>query len=138
MFGNPEVTPGGRALKFYASVRIDMRRISSIKEGEQTVGSRTRAKVVKNKIAPPFRVAEFDILYNEGISREGDLIDLGVQYNVLQKSGSWYAFGKSKLGQGRERVRELLRQNPDLANEIERKILLAAGVEVPAGTAASS
>jgi recombination protein RecA len=122
MFGNPETTTGGNALKFYASVRIDIRRISQIKEGEEVMGSRTRVKIVKNKIAPPFRKAEFDILYGEGISRIGEIIDLGVDYNVIKKSGSWFSYGDTKLGQGRDAVKQLITDNPELALELETKI----------------
>ena len=113
MFGNPETTTGGNALKFYASVRIDIRRIGSIKKGEEVIGSETRAKVVKNKVAPPFRNAEFDILYGEGISREGEIIELGVLHRIVEKSGAWYSYGKDRIGQGKDNVREYLRENPD-------------------------
>ncbi len=122
MFGNPETTTGGNALKFYASVRLDIRRISQIKEGEDITGNRVRVKVVKNKVAPPFRKAEFDIVYGEGISRTGEIIDLGVEANILKKSGSWYSYGETKLGQGRDAVRKLLLDNPELSDEIEAKI----------------
>ncbi len=125
MFGNPETTTGGRALKFYASMRIDIRRIGAIKDGESTVGNRTKLKVVKNKVAPPFRLAEFDILYGEGISREGDLLDLGVAHKLVEKSGSWYSYGDLRLGQGRENARLFLKDNPDLATEIDRKLRVA-------------
>jgi recombination protein RecA len=123
MFGNPETTTGGNALKFYASVRLDIRRIGQIKEGEEVTGNNVRVKVVKNKIAPPFRKAEFDILYGEGISKTGEIIDLGVSSNIIRKSGSWFAYGETKLGQGRESVRRLLKDNPELAAELEAKIL---------------
>ncbi|MCC6970470.1 MAG: recombinase RecA [Phycisphaerales bacterium] len=123
MYGSPETTTGGRALKFYSSVRIDVRRTGAIKEGEVTVGSRTRGRVVKNKIAPPFREAEFDIMYNEGISAEGDLIDLGVEAGVVQKSGAWYSYGEVRVGQGREASKQFLRENAELAKEIRQKIL---------------
>ncbi len=126
MFGNPETTTGGNALKFYASVRLDIRRISQIKEGEDITGNRVRVKVVKNKVAPPFRKAEFDIVYGEGISRTGEIIDLGVEANILKKSGSWYSYGETKLGQGRDAVRKLLLDNPELSDEIEAKIREAA------------
>ena len=122
MFGNPETTTGGNALKFYASVRIDIRRISQIKEGDEVMGSRTRVKIVKNKIAPPFRKAEFDIMYGEGISRFGELIDLGVDFNIIKKSGSWFSYGDTKLGQGRDAVKQLLADNPELTAELEPKI----------------
>jgi recombination protein RecA len=128
MFGNPETTTGGRALKFYASVRIDIRRIGSIKEGDVDVGSRTRVKIVKNKMAPPFRSAEIDIIYGQGISREGDVLDLGVAQNVLEKSGSWISYGETRLGQGREAARQLLKDNPDLCREIELKIRKKLGL----------
>ncbi|MBL8762619.1 MAG: recombinase RecA, partial [Phycisphaerae bacterium] len=123
MYGSPETTTGGRALKFYSSVRIDVRRTGAIKEGEVTVGSRTRGRVVKNKIAPPFREAEFDIMYNEGISAEGDLIDLGVEAGVVQKSGAWYSYGEVRVGQGREQAKQFLRENAELAKEIRQKVL---------------
>jgi recombination protein RecA len=123
MFGNPETTTGGNALKFYASVRLDIRRIGQIKEGEDVMGNNVRVKVVKNKIAPPFRKAEFDILYGEGISKSGEIIDLGVNYNIIKKSGSWFSYGDNKLGQGREAVRKLIKDNPELAAELEAKIL---------------
>ena len=122
MFGNPETTTGGNALKFYASVRIDIRRIGQLKEGEDIQGNRTRVKVVKNKLAPPFRKAEFDILYGEGISKTGELIDLGVDLGFLKKSGSWFSYGETRLGQGRDAVRSLLRDNPELSEELEDKI----------------
>ena len=128
MFGSPETTTGGNALKFYASVRIDIRRIGSIKKGEEVVGSETKVKVVKNKVASPFKTAEFDILYGEGISREGEIIDLGVAQKVVDKSGAWYAYQGEKIGQGRENSREFLRENPQLAHEIENKIRTALGV----------
>jgi len=122
MFGNPETTTGGNALKFYSSVRIDIRRIGQIKDGEDIQGNRTRVKVVKNKLAPPFRKAEFDILYGEGISKAGELIDLGVDMEILKKSGSWFSYGETRLGQGRDAVKNLLRDNPELSEEIEAKI----------------
>jgi recombination protein RecA len=128
MFGNPETTTGGRALKFYASLRLDIRRIGAIKEGEATVGNRTKLRVVKNKVAPPFRIAEFDIMYGEGISREGDLLDLGVAHKVVEKSGSWYSYGDLRLGQGRENARTFLKDNPELAVEIDRKVRVALGL----------
>lgn len=125
MFGNPETTTGGNALKFYASVRVDVRKVSSIKDGEETRGSRTRAKVVKNKVAPPFRKAEFDILYGEGISRIGEIIDLGVEFEIIKKAGSWFSYGDTKLGQGRDAVKQILSDNPELQEEIEKKIVSA-------------
>ena len=128
MFGNPETTTGGNALKFYASVRIDIRRIGSIKKGEEVVGNETRAKVVKNKVAPPFRQAEFDILYGEGISLEGELIELGVLYKMIEKSGAWYSYGKDRIGQGKDNTREFLKENPAIAEEIERRIREAVGI----------
>jgi len=123
MFGNPETTTGGNALKFYASVRLDIRRIGQIKEGEEVTGNNVRVKVVKNKIAPPFRKAEFDILYGEGISKTGEILDLGVNYSIIKKSGSWFSYGESKLGQGRDAVRKLIRDNPELSAELEKKIM---------------
>jgi len=123
MFGNPETTTGGNALKFYASVRLDIRRSTQLKDGEKVIGNRTRVKVVKNKVAPPFRKAEFDIMYGEGISKVGELIDLGVLYEVVKKSGSWFSYGDTKLGQGRDAVKKLFLDNPDLAEEIEAKII---------------
>ncbi len=129
MFGNPETTTGGNALKFYASVRIDIRRVGSIKKGEEVIGSETRAKVVKNKVSPPFRNAEFDILYGEGISREGEIIELGVIHRVIEKSGAWYAYGKERIGQGKDNAREYLKEHPEVAQEIESKIRSILGVE---------
>ena len=128
MFGNPETTTGGNALKFYASVRIDIRRIGSIKKGEEVIGSETRAKIVKNKVAPPFRQAEFDILYGEGISREGEIIELGVAHNIIEKSGAWYSYGKDRIGQGKDNTRDWLRENPKIADEIEAKIRAVLGI----------
>ena len=122
MFGNPETTPGGRALKFYASVRMDVRRIDSIKQGENIVGNRTRVKIIKNKVAPPFRQAEFDIMYNEGISKEGNIIDVGVKEEIVQKSGAWFSYGDIRLGQGRENAKSYLKENSEVALEIENKI----------------
>jgi recombination protein RecA len=136
MFGNPETTTGGNALKFYASVRIDIRRIGQIKEGDAVVGNRTRVKIVKNKVAPPFRQAEFDIMYGEGISKIGEIVDLGVEHNVIKKSGSWFSYGDTKLGQGRDAVKTLFHDNIELCDEIEAKIRVAlsgtvAAVETP-------
>jgi len=122
MFGNPETTTGGNALKFYASVRLDIRRMAQIKDGEEAVGNRVKVKVVKNKVAPPFRSAEFDIIFGEGISKNGEIIDMGVELNIIQKSGSWFSYNSDKLGQGRDAVKQLLVDNPELANEIETKI----------------
>jgi len=132
MFGNPETTTGGNALKFYSSVRLDIRRIGAIKKGDEILGNETRVKVVKNKMAPPFRVAEFQILYGEGISREAELIDLGVQHGFVEKSGAWYSYGSDRIGQGKDNVREFLKQNPDIAGEIEAK-LRAKLLSRPAG-----
>ncbi|HWN30337.1 MAG TPA: recombinase RecA [Burkholderiales bacterium] len=131
MFGNPETTTGGNALKFYASVRIDIRRIGSIKKGEEVIGNETRAKVVKNKVAPPFKQAEFDILYGEGISREGEIIELGVIHKLIEKSGAWYAYKGEKIGQGKDSAREYLKEHPKLAKEIENKIRANVGVNAP-------
>ena len=128
MFGSPETTTGGNALKFYASVRLDIRRIGSIKRGEEVVGNETKVKVVKNKVAPPFKTAEFDILYGEGTSREGEIIDLGVAAKIVDKSGAWYAYNGEKIGQGKDNSREFLRENPDIAREIENKVREALGV----------
>jgi len=128
MFGSPETTTGGHALKFYASVRLDIRRIGSIKKGENVIGNETKVKVVKNKVSPPFKEAEFDILYGEGISREGEIIDIGVNTRVIDKSGAWYAYNGEKIGQGRDNCREFLRENPDLRHEIENKVRTALGV----------
>jgi recombination protein RecA len=125
MFGNPETTTGGNALKFYASVRLDIRRIGQVKDGEEVQGNNVRVKVVKNKVAPPFRKAEFDIMYGEGISKKVEIVDLGVQYNIIKKSGSWFSYGETKLGQGRETVRKLIADNPELAHELETKIVEA-------------
>ena len=130
-FGNPETTTGGKALKFYASVRLDVRRIGGLKDGDQPVGNRTRVKVVKNKMAPPFKQAEFDILYGQGISREGSLLDLGVDNGVVRKSGAWFTYGEDQLGQGKENARNFLKDNPQLAAEIEEKILAALGIGEP-------
>jgi len=136
MFGNPETTTGGRALKFYASVRVDIRRIASIKDGDQVIGGRTRVKVVKNKVAPPFREAEFDIMYGEGISREGDLIDLAVEKRIVEKSGAWFAYGGERLGQGRENAKQFLRENPDVRRTIEERVRRELGLVREAEVAA--
>jgi len=125
MFGNPETTTGGNALKFYASVRLDIRRIGQIKDGDVVVGNRTKVKVVKNKVAPPFRIAEFDIMYGEGISKMGEMVDLGVEYNILKKAGSWFSYGDTKIGQGRDAVKNMLADNPEMCDEIEAKIRAA-------------
>lgn len=129
MFGSPETTTGGNALKFYASIRLDIRRIGQIKDGEEVIGNQTRVKVVKNKVAPPFRKAEFDIMFGEGISRVGEIIDLGVEQNIIKKSGSWYSYGDTKIGQGRDASKNILRDNPELTTEIETKI--AEALKVP-------
>jgi recombination protein RecA len=138
MFGNPETTAGGRALKFYASVRLDIRRIATLKEGEQAVGNRTRVKVVKNKVAAPFRDAEFDILYNVGISREGELLDYAVDKGIVTKAGTWFSFGEERLGQGRENARLFLREHADIRQQIEAKVLPELGIRVPAPAAESA
>ncbi|MCY1238233.1 Protein RecA [compost metagenome] len=122
MFGNPETTTGGNALKFYASVRLDIRRSSQIKDGENVIGNRTKVKVVKNKVAPPFKTAEFDIMYGEGVSKTGEILDLAVEFEVVKKSGSWFSYGDTKLGQGRDAVKALIKDNPELAEELELKI----------------
>src|SRR5215218_7639963 len=128
MFGNPETTTGGRALKFYSSVRVDIRRIASIKDGDQVVGGRTRVKIVKNKLAPPFREAEFDIMYGEGISKEGDLLDLAVEKRIVEKSGAWFAYGGERLGQGRENAKQFLKENPDMRRAIEERVRRELGL----------
>ena len=135
MFGNPETTTGGNALKFYASVRMDIRRVGSIKKGDEVTGAETRVKVVKNKVAPPFKQAEFDILYGEGISREGEIVELGVQHKLIEKSGAWYAYKGEKIGQGKDNAREFLKEHHDIAMEIESKIRAAVGVSNPAEVA---
>ena len=135
MFGNPETTTGGNALKFYASVRLDIRRIGAIKKGDEILGNETRVKVVKNKVAPPFKQVEFDILYGEGISREGELIDLGVNENIVEKSGAWYSYDGNRIGQGKDNVRQFLKENPEIANDIEAKI---RAVMLPKNTKASA
>jgi recombination protein RecA len=131
MFGSPETTSGGNALKFYASIRLDVRRIAALKDGDTVVGNRTRVKVVKNKVAPPFKQAEFDIIYNEGISREGDLIDLGVEDGIVEKSGSWYSYGEERIGQGRENARRFLKENPDVRNRLTEQVYAARGLKLP-------
>jgi recombination protein RecA len=130
MFGNPETTTGGNALKFYASVRLDIRRVGSIKKGDEVIGSETKVKVVKNKVAPPFRQASFDILYGEGISREGEIVDLGAELNIVEKSGAWYSYNGDRIGQGKDNAREFLRSNPGMALEIENRVREAKGVAV--------
>src|SRR5512140_2980848 len=136
MFGNPETTTGGRALKFYSSVRIDIRRIAAIKDGDQVVGGRTRVKVVKNKVAPPFREAEFDVMYGEGISRTGDLLDLGVEKRIVEKSGAWFAYGGERLGQGRENAKQFLKDNPEICRAIEERVRKELGMSL--GSAAET
>jgi recombination protein RecA len=131
MFGSPETTPGGRALKFYSSVRLDIRRIESIKDGVEVVGNRTRVKVVKNKVAPPFRQAEFDIMYGKGISREGSVLDVAVDIGIVKKSGAWYTYEGEQLGQGREKVKEFLAESPELMIELYEKVTTAKGIGVP-------
>jgi len=131
MFGNPETTTGGNALKFYASVRLDIRRTSQIKDSDEVSGNRVKVKIVKNKVAPPFRIAEFDIMFGEGISKAGEIIDLGVEYNIIKKAGSWFSYGDTKLGQGRDAVKNLLLDNPDLMDELETKIRTEVSGEVP-------
>jgi len=137
MFGSPETTTGGNALKFYASVRLDIRRTGSIKKGEEVIGSETKVKVVKNKVSPPFKTAEFDILYGEGISREGEIIDMGVEARILDKSGAWYAYNGEKIGQGKDNAREFLRENAELAREIENKVREHMGIPLLGGGAAA-
>ena len=137
MFGNPETTTGGNALKFYASVRLDIRRIGAIKHGDQVIGNRTRVKVVKNKVAPPFRQVEFDILYGQGISKAGELIDLGTEHGIIEKSGSWYAYNGEKIGQGKDNAREFLRENADVAVEIENKVRESMGIPLIAAAVAA-
>ncbi len=137
MFGNPETTTGGNALKFYASVRLDIRRIGSIKKGEEVIGNQTRVKIVKNKLAPPFRQTEFDILFNEGISREGELIDIGVERDIVEKSGAWYSYNKERIGQGKDNARQFLKDNAAIAADIESRIRAAAKAQAPVAAAAS-
>ncbi len=127
MFGNPETTTGGNALKFYSSIRLDIRRSTQIKSGDEVIGNRTRVKIVKNKVAPPFRLAEFDIMYGKGISKMGEIIDLGVEFEIIKKSGSWYSYGETKLGQGKDAVKDLLMDNPELSDELEAKVVAALG-----------
>ena len=127
-FGNPETTTGGNALKFYSSVRLDIRRIGAVKKGDEILGNQTRVKVVKNKVAPPFQKCEFDILYNEGISKEGELIDMGVEHKLVEKSGAWYSYNSERIGQGRDNVREFLREHPDMASEIENLVRQKMGL----------
>ena len=136
MFGNPETTTGGNALKFYSSVRMDIRRIAALKQGQDVIGNRTRVKVVKNKVAPPFKEAEFDIMYGEGISREGDLVDLGAANDIIDKSGAWYSFEGERIGQGRENAKQFLREHPDMSLSIERKLFEHFGLVTPAAVAA--
>jgi recombination protein RecA len=138
MFGSPETTTGGRALKFYSSVRCDIRRIAAVKDGDVVVGNRTKIKVAKNKVAAPFREVEFDILYGEGISREGDLIDMGVTHNVIEKSGSWLSYGGERIGQGRENARQFLKDNPDVKAKIDRECRVKLGLVKTAGAPAAT
>jgi recombination protein RecA len=138
MFGNPETTTGGNALKFYASVRLDIRRVGSIKKGDEVIGNETKVKVVKNKVSPPFKEAFFDILYGEGISREGEIIELGVAHKIVDKSGAWYAYGGEKIGQGKDNAREYLKENPAIAQEIEAKVRAAVGIHNPVPAAAEA
>ncbi|MBQ3781752.1 MAG: DNA recombination/repair protein RecA, partial [Bacteroidaceae bacterium] len=136
MFGNPETTTGGNALKFYASVRLDIRKVTTLKDGDQMIGNQVRVKVVKNKVAPPFRKAEFDIMFGEGISKSGEIVDLGVQYGIIKKSGSWFSYEDQRLAQGRDATKKLMEDNPELAEELEAKIMAKlTGKEMP-GTAA--
>jgi recombination protein RecA len=129
MYGNPETTPGGTALKFYSSMRLEIRRVSTLKSGDENIGNRTRVKVVKNKLAPPFRDVEFDILFGTGISKEGEILDLGTQHGIIEKSGPWYAYGKERIGQGRENARIFLKDNPDVMKELRDKILEKTGLK---------
>jgi recombination protein RecA len=129
-YGSPETTTGGNALKFYASVRLDVRRIATLKQSDKEIGNRVKVKVVKNKVAPPFRIAEFDIMFGEGISREGEIIDYGVKLDIIDKSGSWFSYGATKLGQGKEKAKEFLRENPEIATEIENKIKEKLGMSL--------
>jgi recombination protein RecA len=140
MFGNPETTPGGNALKFYSSIRIDIRRMTQIKDGQEVIGNRTKVKVVKNKVAPPFRISEFDMIYGEGISKTGDLLDLGVEQEIIDKSGAWYSYNDERIGQGRENAKTFLKEHPDMLAEIDRKVRLGFGLpvagEIPVSTEA--
>jgi len=138
MFGNPETTTGGRALKFYSSIRVDIRRVASIKDGETVTGNRTKVKVVKNKVAPPFREAEFDIIYGEGISREGDLLDLGAANNIIEKSGSWYSYKSERIGQGRENARQFLKDNPDIRTNVDSELRKTLGLTKSSGPEAAT
>jgi recombination protein RecA len=138
MFGNPETTPGGRALKFYSSCRIDVRRIGQIKEGEEVIGQRVRAKVVKNKVAPPFRVAEFDMMHANGISYEGDILDLAMSNKLVARTGTWFRYGEMQLGQGREKAREFLRENPKLTEELREKILTSGDLSTAASVVSAA
>jgi len=138
MFGNPETTPGGNALKFYSSVRLDIRRIGSIKKGDEVIGAQTRVKVVKNKVAPPFRTAEFEILYGTGISRQGEILDLGIKQGIVQKSGAWYSYGDERIGQGRDNAREYLLQHPEISNDIEQQVRAQLLPKPAAGEEAST
>jgi len=132
MFGNPETTTGGNALKFYASVRLDIRRTGQIKDGDEVIGNRVKVKVVKNKVAPPFRIAEFDVMYGKGISKSGEIVDIGVDFEIVKKAGSWFSYGDTKLGQGRDAVKQLIEDNPELAEELEGKIkAILSKVELP-------
>ena len=137
VYGNPETTTGGNALKFYASVRLDIRRTGNIKKGEEVIGSETKVKVVKNKVAPPFKTAEFDILFGEGISRHGEIIDMGVTARIIEKSGAWYAYKGEKIGQGRDNAREFLRENPEIKREIENKVRESLGIPLLAADVVS-
>ena len=135
MFGSPETTPGGRALKFYASTRIDIRRIESIKDGSDFTGNRVKAKIVKNKVAPPFKIAEFDIMFGKGISREGSLLDVAVEHDIVRKSGAWYTYEGDQLGQGREKAKVFLQENPDVAIQLQARVMEAVGLTEPVGKA---
>ena len=128
MFGSPETTTGGNALKFYSTIRLDIRRIETLKSGDEAIGNRVRVKVVKNKVAPPFRQAEFDIMFNSGISKEGGILDMGVKFDIINKAGTWYSYSDERIGQGRENSKRFLRENPDICSEIEEKVLVAAGL----------